>query len=123
MTTSAIIILSLFFIIILSGVLHTIHSVRNNGAPTCLIWCVIWYIPTLIITAFSLDYITKVEDIPVEYTTESTSFKIFVKQGDAIIAESTQKVDFDNWTKNRPGFIRNQYNSWGSARHSNFIVK
>lgn len=119
MTTSAIIILSLFFIIIAMGVVHTIYSVRNDGPLTCLLW----HIPAFIIMVLSIEYITKVEDIPVEYTTESTSFKIFVKQGDNIIAESTQKVDFDNWTKNRPGFMRNQYNSWGSVRYSNFIVK
>ena len=63
-----------------------------------------------------------VKQYPVEYTTESITSKIFVhtKYGEF---ESDKKVDFDNWTKNLPGYIIQNCNAWGQVEKSYFTTE
>jgi len=59
---------------------------------------------------------------PVEYNTESVTSKIFVhtKYGDF---ESDKKIDFDNWSKNLPGYIIQNCNAFGGINNSYFTTE
>ena len=76
--------------------------------------------PFAFLISFSPWWIIK--QYPVEYTTEAITSKIFVhtKYGEF---ESDKKVDFDNWTKNLPGYIIQKCNAWGNVEKSYFTTE
>ena len=59
---------------------------------------------------------------PVEYTTESITSKIFVhtKYGEF---ESDKKIDYDNWSRNLPGYIIQECTAFGDIKYSHFTTE
>ena len=80
----------------------------------------IFLIIVLSMIAVTNNYIIK--QWPVEYTTESITSKIFVhtKYGEF---ESDKKIDYDNWSKNLPGYIIQNCNAFGKVNNSYFTTE
>jgi len=84
-------------------------------------WSAIFLIPILFSTVHCFLGTGHIEYKPTEYTVESTSFKVFVKTPDALY-ESERKIDFDEWTQNKPGFIEEHHNHFNMIFRTRFTV-
>jgi hypothetical protein len=84
-------------------------------------WSMILVVPILFCTLYCFTDIGYVEYEPTDYNVETTSFKVFAKTPDALY-ESERKIDFDEWTQNKPGFIQEEFNHFGSVLRTKFTV-
>ena len=118
MTTPIIVLI--FFIILCASMMYIDYRNAVNAKKekySCYSsssgWSIMFLVPVAFGSIFcSLDP-QRIEYAPIEYTTESTSFKIFVRTSDNRMFESDKKLDFEEWSQNKLGFIREEYNAFG----------
>jgi hypothetical protein len=107
----------IYFLLVLFPVLIYLILVHTDD-PSLVVIPILGMLITSIISTSGTRY-TKY--YPVEYTTESTSFKVFVhtQYGEF---ESDKKINCDEFVQNKPGFIKAQYNYWNSCIYTDFTV-
>lgn len=118
MTTPTIVLI--FFIILCASMMYIDYRNAVNAKKekyschsSSAGWSFMFLIPLIPCILFRSLAPQRIEYTPTEYMTESTSFKIFVKTSDNRVFESDKKLDFEEWSQNKPGFIREEYNAFG----------
>jgi amino acid transporter len=85
-------------------------------------YIVVGAIPLIFAIVICLSMPVKTVYEPVIYKAESTTFKVFAIT-DKKIFESDKKVDFDNWTQGKEGYIRTEYSTFGLDIHTAFTTE
>jgi len=110
--------LILLFIVVLGVMYHNMVDDDNAVAIFSFMFGSVGLFVSLLVAGNNWN----IKQWPVEYNTESVTSKIFVhtKYGDF---ESDKKIDFDNWSKNLPGYIIQNCNAFGGINNSYFTTE